>query len=481
MLISLMVVFIVLVLIEMLMNMRRSNAQLKKMESLIESVVKTSEKPTEVPTSTAGSDSNETALDLQPLIEQLTAGLNALKDANQSHLTKLTSTLTESFKSSAIKSAVDALIQLPATIKTQMESVSIQAPPAGKTPDVHVNLEPLKKELASWPEHFQKALDKFTESAAKHMERSTDGQQKLLQSVENTLIPLASIPAELKALSQALNANASTVQKVSPEHVRSPESDENAKALVEQLSELTEKFTEFHNDWAEKAGHFVGDMAKEGEMVVSDIRSQNEMVVEELRQSAQTVSTGVQTALSDTLSDWAQKTESVGAQLEKNALAFESMGSKITETVGQSLVDSNSAFIESIKQNHSDTTQHIQNFIHALEEKLGGHTQSAQGLSDRLEQSGHMLEEVASLSRINQVALQADIEMLDKALTSILEKLNETIEKPEDEHTFVQRLNATLESFHEKASEVLIDNAVKMREILLSSPQSDVEPENSES
>ena len=37
----------------------------------------------------------------------------------------------------------------------------------------------------------------------------------------------------------------------------------------------------------------------------------------------------------------------------------------------------------------------------------------------------------------------------------------------EDEENFVERLNQSLEAFHERASEVLMENAVKTQEILL--------------
>jgi hypothetical protein len=75
--------------------------------------------------------------------------------------------------------------------------------------------------------------------------------------------------------------------------------------------------------------------------------------------------------------------------------------------------------------------------------------------------------ETAQLMRVNQSELSANLEMLRSALETILEKLSGDTAEHEEEDNFVEHLNQSLEAFHERASEVLMENAVKTQEILL--------------
>jgi hypothetical protein len=69
--------------------------------------------------------------------------------------------------------------------------------------------------------------------------------------------------------------------------------------------------------------------------------------------------------------------------------------------------------------------------------------------------------------RVNQSELSANLEMLRAGLETILEKLSGDTAEHEEEDNFVEHLNQSLEAFHERASEVLMENAVKTQEILL--------------
>ena len=80
---------------------------------------------------------------------------------------------------------------------------------------------------------------------------------------------------------------------------------------------------------------------------------------------------------------------------------------------------------------------------------------------------GGNIVETAELMRVNQSELSANLEMLRAGLETILEKLSGDTAEREEEESFVEHLNQSLEAFHERASEVLMENAVKTQEILL--------------
>lgn len=69
--------------------------------------------------------------------------------------------------------------------------------------------------------------------------------------------------------------------------------------------------------------------------------------------------------------------------------------------------------------------------------------------------------------RVNQSELSANLEMLRAGLETILEKLSGDTAERDEEENFIEHLNQSLEAFHERASEVLMENAVKTQEILL--------------
>lgn len=80
---------------------------------------------------------------------------------------------------------------------------------------------------------------------------------------------------------------------------------------------------------------------------------------------------------------------------------------------------------------------------------------------------GENIVKTAELMRVNQSELSANLEMLRAGLETILEKLSGDTSERDEEESFVEHLNQSLEAFHERASEVLMENAIKTQEILL--------------
>lgn len=115
-------------------------------------------------------------------------------------------------------------------------------------------------------------------------------------------------------------------------------------------------------------------------------------------------------------------------------------------------------------QKLSETSATLLEAQKALTESIDNRVVKEKEATDAL---GGNIVETAELMRVNQSELSANLEMLRSALESILEKLSGDTAEHEEEDNFVEHLNQSLEAFHERASEVLMENAVKTQEILL--------------
>ena len=115
-------------------------------------------------------------------------------------------------------------------------------------------------------------------------------------------------------------------------------------------------------------------------------------------------------------------------------------------------------------QKLSETSSVLLEAQKALTESIDNRVVKEKEATDAL---GGNLVETAELMRVNQSELSANLEMLRAGLETILEKLSGDTAERDDEESFVEHLNQSLEAFHERASEVLMENAVKTQEILL--------------
>ena len=145
----------------------------------------------------------------------------------------------------------------------------------------------------------------------------------------------------------------------------------------------------------------------------------------------------------------AEKAQAGSAELS-NSVA-EKLGALSNDILGafQKLSESSSVLLEAQK---------------ALTESIDNRVVKEKEATDAL---GGNIVETAQLMRVNQSELSANLEMLRSALETILEKLSGDTAEHEEEDNFVEHLNQSLEAFHERASEVLMENAVKTQEILL--------------
>ena len=115
-------------------------------------------------------------------------------------------------------------------------------------------------------------------------------------------------------------------------------------------------------------------------------------------------------------------------------------------------------------QKLSETSAVLLEAQKALTESIDNRVVKEKEATDAL---GGNIVETAELMRVNQSELSANLEMLRAGLETILEKLSGDTAERDEEESFVEHLNQSLEAFHERASEVLMENAVKTQEILL--------------
>ena len=145
----------------------------------------------------------------------------------------------------------------------------------------------------------------------------------------------------------------------------------------------------------------------------------------------------------------AEKAQAGSAELSKSV--SEKLSTLSSDILGafQKLSESSAVLLEAQK---------------ALTESIDNRVVKEKEATDAL---GGNLVQTAELMRVNQSELSANLEMLRAGLETILEKLSGDTAEHEEEDNFVEHLNQSLEAFHERASEVLMENAVKTQEILL--------------
>jgi hypothetical protein len=165
-------------------------------------------------------------------------------------------------------------------------------------------------------------------------------------------------------------------------------------------------------------------------------------------------------ANADAQTEGLETLENVALQVAKKAQAGSAeLSQSVAEELSALSTDILAAF-----QKLSDTSAVLLEAQKALTESIDNRVVKEKEATDAL---GGNIVETAELMRVNQSELSANLEMLRAGLETILEKLSGDTAEHEDEENFVEHLNQSLEAFHERASEVLMENAVKTQEILL--------------
>ena len=195
-------------------------------------------------------------------------------------------------------------------------------------------------------------------------------------------------------------------------------------------------------------------------------KSIGDSVAEQVKQSSEQWTNFMQrlesetTANVDSQREGLETLKNVALQVAEKAQAGSAeLSQSVSEKLGALSSDILGAF-----QKLSETSSVLLDAQKALTESIDNRVVKEKEATDAL---GGNIVETAELMRVNQSELSANLEMLRSGLETILEKLSGDTAEHEEEDNFVEHLNQSLEAFHERASEVLMENAVKTQEILL--------------
>ena len=195
-------------------------------------------------------------------------------------------------------------------------------------------------------------------------------------------------------------------------------------------------------------------------------KSIGDSVAEQVKQSSEQWASFMQrlesetTANVDSQREGLETLKNVALQVaEKAQTGSAELSQSVSEKLGALSSDILGAF-----QKLSETSSVLLEAQKTLTESIDNRVVKEKEATDAL---GGNIVETAELMRVNQSELSANLEMLRSGLETILEKLSGDTAEHEEEDNFVEHLNQSLEAFHERASEVLMENAVKTQEILL--------------
>ncbi|MBR2090183.1 MAG: fimbrial protein [Fibrobacter sp.] len=295
---------------------------------------------------------------------------------------------------------------------------------------INENIVALSKSVEAIPEKLDEKLNGISTSLNAGLDGISSGVKSSLEgvssNVESSLAKVASdVKAGLDGVASDVKAGLQDVAKGTMDvaYLTKDAMDEASKSIGDSVAEQVKQSSE---QWA-------GFMQRLESETTANVDSQRE---------------GLETLKSVAL-QVAEKAQAGSAELSQNV--SEKLGALSSDILGafQKLSETSSVLLEAQK---------------ALTESIDNRVVKEKEATDAL---GGNIVETAELMRVNQSELSANLEMLRSGLETILEKLSGDTAEHEEEDNFVEHLNQSLEAFHERASEVLMENAVKTQEILL--------------
>ena len=385
--------------------------------------------------------------------------------------------------------------------------------------------------LSARRDEFMAHLDAFTldmqdsESEEGVIEENKNDLERLFDSVEKNLSVIASsvkeglagvvsmVGEELSAMTSKLNQDVvESVQKVSTEMTSSVKTvNESLAGAVANMNESTQKLGELVGASVSSAfnpiNENIGALSKSVEAIPAKLDEKLDGISASLNTGLEGISSGVKAGLDGvataTQASMATATQniadSVAEQVKQSNEQWTNFMQRLeSETTAN--VDSQRVGLETLKNVALQVAEKAQagsaELSQNVSEKLGALSSDILGAFQKLSETSSVLldaqkaltesidnrvvkekeatdalggniVETAELMRVNQSELSANLEMLRSGLETILEKLSGDTAEHEEEDNFVEHLNQSLEAFHERASEVLMENAVKTQEILL--------------
>ena len=327
------------------------------------------------------------------------------------------SAMTSKLNQDVVESVQKVSTEMTSSIKVM--NSSLEGAVANAFSPINENIGALSKSVEAIPSKLDDKLNGI--SAA--LNASLDG---LSAGVKSSLDGVASdVKAGLDGVASDVKAGLQDVAKGTMDvaYLTKDAMDEASKSIGDSVAEQVKQSSE---QWADF-------MQRLEDKTTANVDSQRE---------------GLET-LKNVALQVAEKAQAGSAELSQNV--SEKLGALSSDILGafQKLSETSSVLLEAQK---------------ALTESIDNRVVKEKEATDAL---GGNIVETAELMRVNQSELSANLEMLRSGLETILEKLSGDTAEHEEEDNFIEHLNQSLEAFHERASEVLMENAVKTQEILL--------------
>ena len=328
-------------------------------------------------------------------------------------LSSMTSKLNQDV-SSSIKTINDSLAGAVANMNdsTQKFGELVGASVSSAFNPINENIGALSKSVESIPSKLDEKLNGISNALNAGLDGISSGVKASLEGVSgNVETALSKVASDVKAgLDGVANATANAMEG-STKNI--------ADSVAEQVRLSGEQWTNF----------------------MQRLETETTANVDSHREGLET--------LKNVALQVAEKAQAGSAELSQNV--SEKLGALSSDILGafQKLSETSSVLLEAQK---------------ALTESIDNRVVKEKEATDAL---GGNIVETAELMRVNQSELSANLEMLRSGLETILEKLSGDTAEHEEEDNFIEHLNQSLEAFHERASEVLMENAVKTQEILL--------------
>ena len=368
---------------------------------------------------------------LSVIASSVKEGLAGVVSMVGEELSAMTSKLNQDV-SSSIKTVNDSLAGAVANMNesTQKFGELVGASVTNAFSPINENIGALSKSVEAIPSKLDDKLNGISVALNASLEGLSSGVKSSLDgvsgNVESALSKVASeVKAGLDGVASDVKAGLQDVAKGTMDvaYLTKDAMDEASKSIGDSVAEQVKQSSE---QWADF-------MQRLEDKTTANVDSQRE---------------GLET-LKNVALQVAEKAQAGSAELSQNV--SEKLSALSSDILGafQKLSETSSVLLEAQK---------------ALTESIDNRVVKEKEATDAL---GGNIVETAELMRVNQSELSANLEMLRSGLETILEKLSGDTAEHEEEDNFIEHLNQSLEAFHERASEVLMENAVKTQEILL--------------
>ena len=368
---------------------------------------------------------------LSVIASSVKEGLAGVVSMVGEELSAMTSKLNQDV-SSSIKTVNDSLAGAVANMNesTQKFGELVGASVTNAFSPINENIGALSKSVEAIPSKLDDKLNGISVALNASLEGLSSGVKSSLDGVSgNVESALSKVAVDVKA---GLDGVAADV-----------------KAGLQDVAKGTMDVAYLTKDAMDEASKSIGDSVAEQ---VKQSSEQWESFMQRLEDKT--------TANVDSQREGLETLKNVALQVAEKAQAGSAeLSQNVSEKLGALSSDILGAF-----QKLSETSSVLLEAQKALTESIDNRVVKEKEATDAL---GGNIVETAELMRVNQSELSANLEMLRSGLETILEKLSGDTAEHEEEDNFVEHLNQSLEAFHERASEVLMENAVKTQEILL--------------